>query len=296
MIIVSILTFSAECQKEDLIKDISNCVGLITYTDTKGGFHSGTGTFMYKRMSDTTIKIFIVTCKHVLPEKLESRYIEFSIKDFSVQPSKIKTIAIEVYQKNGDTAFNIKSDPNGNDVSVIDMTEFFQSFGFSYLRKTLLPYDLLQIKDSLDLEDIKMGSEVYFIGFPSLLYDKRNIAPLLRIGIVSTDPFSDYYFNDTLRNLYLNEYKETLPERFNGFFIDANATAGSSGSLVFSKPIYQRIEDGQLYYNPQGSAPYILGILDLSFIDADIRSAYQKINIGAVLSSNAIKNTIDLFK
>ncbi len=278
---------------------IINAVGSIKYVDSSilksrriVDTHIGTGSLFFKTVNDSTGKVFLVTCLHVLPLSNQSKTIFFDIQKSVDDSLSFSTLVISLFDKNDKFNNNVRID-NDADLAVINVTDFFHLKELEYLKKHLLPYNLLATKEIIKKEKISVGDEIYFIGYPSFFYDKRNYSPIVRAGIISTPPNSDFYFNDFLKDGYQNLFKNKLPDKFNGFLIDASTFGGSSGSLVFLKPQYYMIGDTELQ-NRKSFSPYILGIVDLSFLDLN-PSMPQKINLGAVISSEYIKKTIDLF-
>jgi hypothetical protein len=66
---------------------------------------------------------------------------------------------------------------------------------------------------------------------PSLIaiFDPCTISLILWTGVIATATLKGYAFNDTLK-------KECdLPDRIEGFLIDANVFPGSSGSVIILK-------------------------------------------------------------
>jgi len=64
------------------------------------------------------------------------------------------------------------------------------------------------------VEQLAAVEEITFIGYPSGLYDQRNVTPLVRRGITATPPWNDF-------------------QGQRAFLIDAGVFPGSSGSPVF---------------------------------------------------------------
>ncbi len=276
------------------IMNIYKSVGMISYLPKPNQRSYGTGTLVYKRSSDTTLSAFLITCKHVLPKKKDSDIIYFDIAN-SNSPTKFSTILIAIYDSSGNYYPGIKFDPDGNDLVIIDVTGVFAEPHLRNIINTVIPYEMILTKDSILSNNINIGDDVYFIGIPSGLYDKRNLSPILRSGVISTPPQEDFYFNDMIKAGYLAKYREILPDKLNGFLIDANAIGGSSGSLVFLKPQFIRVNKGELEYNKEGGEPLILGLLAFSYLDLGPTIDPIRINVGGVISGSAIKKTIDLF-
>lgn len=277
------------------IMNIYKSVGMISYLPNPNQRTYGTGTLIYKKTSDTTLAAYLITCKHVLPKKKDSDIIYFDIANSS-SLNKFSTILVAIYDSVGNFYPGIKFDPDGNDLAVIDVTGVFSQPHLRNIINTVIPYDMIVTKDSIMPNNINVGDDIFFIGIPSGLYDKRNLSPILRSGVISTPPQEDFYYNEMIKAGYFNKYKEILPDKLEGFLIDANAIGGSSGSLVFLKPQFVRINKGELEYSKEGGEPLILGLLAFSYLDLGQTVDPIKINLGGVISGSSIKKTIDLFK
>jgi hypothetical protein len=277
------------------LMNIYKGVGMISYLPKPNQRTYGTGTLIYKRITDTTLSVYLVTCKHVLPQKKDADYIYFDIAN-PKSVNKFSTIKISIYDTSGIYFPQVKIDPDGNDLAVIDVTNYFAQPHLRDIVNTIIPDEMILTKDSVISNNINVGDDVFFIGIPSGMYDNRNISPILRAGVISTPPESDFYFNDMIKAGYFVKYREIIPNKLNGFLIDGNAIGGSSGSLVFLKPQFIRIKNGQLEYNKEGGEPLILGILAFSYLDLGPTVDPIKINLGGVISGSSINKTIDLFK
>lgn len=275
--------------------NIYKSVGMVSYLPNPNQRSYGTGTLIYKRITDTTLSAYLVTCKHVLPQKKDADYIYFDIAN-SKSSNKFSTIKISIYDTSGNYFPQVKIDPDGNDLAVVDVTAYFAQPNLRDIINTIIPYEMIQTKDSIISNNINVGDDIFFIGIPSGMYDSRDISPILRAGVISTPPENDFYFNDMIKAGYFAKYREIIPNKLNGFLIDANAIGGSSGSLVFQKPQFVRINNGELEYSKEGGEPLILGILAFSYLDLGPTVDSIKINLGGVISGSSIKKTIDLFK
>jgi hypothetical protein len=277
------------------IMNFYKSVGMVSYLPNATQRSFGTGTLVYKKRTINTLSVFLITCKHVLPLKTQSDVIYFDIAN-PKSLNKFSTIRVLVYDSVGNYYPEIKLDPDSNDLAVIDVR---QAFALPYLRdivNTIIPYEMIMTKDSIIPNQINVGDDIFFIDIPAALYDDRNFSPILRSGVISTLPEDDFYFNAMVKSGYLYKYKEKIPDKLNGFLIDANVIGGPSGSLVFLKPQFIRMNNGQLEYSKEGGEPLILGILAFSYLDLGPTIDPIKINVGGVISGSAIKKTIDLFK
>lgn len=276
------------------LMNIYKSVGMVSYLPNPTQRSYGTGTLVYKRVTDTTIVVYLVTCKHVLPQRNVADYVFFDIANIK-SPSGYSTMKISLYDTTGKYFHRVKIDPEGNDIAVIDVTDFFTMPNLRDIVNTIIPYEMILNRDSIISNNINVGDDIFFIGIPSGMYDSRNISPILRAGVISTPPENDFYFNDMIKAGYFAKYREIIPAKLNGFLIDGNAIGGSSGSLVFLKPQFIRINKGILQYNTEGGEPLILGILAFSYLDLGPTVDPIRINLGGVISGSSIRKTIDLF-
>lgn len=270
----------------------SKSVGLISFVDSANNkIYFGTGTLVSKQnIYDRRFShIYLVTNHHVLPNVSQALTIQFKIRNSTILDSFI-TLNIPLYEKNKTLLPNIKVDQFGEDVSVIRIDSYYSKLRF--LDSFLIPYDQIALKKDLIDNNIDIGTPIFFLGYPSLFYNNRNISPILRKGFIATDPINQYYFSDYYKKAFIQNFKATPPEKIDGFLIDASVFGGSSGSLVYSNLSAFDSYDGSITL---GTRPcYILGIATYSYPDAN-ENIGQKINIGGVISSEVIRRTIDLF-
>ena len=271
-----------------------NSVGIITYTHPHGEIESGTGTLIYKDFGGGGMKIFLITCKHVLPHPDTAKQVQFIIRNDSSK-TNITTLTLAIFDSIKRYSPYVRLDPLGNDLAVIDITELFINFPLSNLQRKPIPYTLLATRDSLSEYNVQVGDYVLFAGYPSFFFDKRNINPVMRQAVISTPPQDSYFFNDIVRMNYFTRFGFIPPEKLDGFLIDGNAIGGSSGSLVFLRPQFLRNKDGDIERNVTSSDPMILGILSDSYIGITSKDS-GRINLGGVISADAIKRTIDSFR
>ena len=273
-------------------------VGRVSYISKSGQRSFGTGTLMYRTWPNATMSVYLITCKHLLPvQPVDADIIYFDIAN-PKSSIGFSTMIISVFDSSGNYDPIVKFDSDGNDLAIIDVTGFFREEyreNMENILQTIVPYELILTKDSISPNSISVGDDIFFVGFPAGLYDRRNMSPILRAGVISTPPQEDFYFNDIIRQRHWDKFKEILPDRLNGFLIDANAIGGSSGSLFFLKPQTIRLKNGQLQFHQGGGDLLILGILAFSYLDLGYTIDPIRINVGGVISAAAIKKTIDLF-
>ena len=296
-ILLIFLTFVLNAQKP--IQRTANTVGLISFDDKvkPGNTHFGTGTLIGKVISDKAAFIFLVTNKHVLPTKDQNDSIHFKIRNAKSDPPTYFDLSILIHEKAGTYSTLVQIDPDGNDLAVINVSEYFmKNKDLEYLIEQMFTTTYLVTRDSMDTAQIEIGDEILFIGYPNVLYDKRNFSPIVRTGIIASSPSDDYYFNEIYRNNYYLRSKEVIPEKLSGFLVDANVFGGSSGSLVFTKPRYFKYDtEGRLkYYTDPDGEIRVLGILTTSYFDVNSPMA-DRLQLGGVISADQILKTMNLF-
>ena len=84
----------------------------------------------------------------------------------------------------------------------------------------------------------EVGDEVLIIGYPHRNYDKVNLYPIVKFGIISSGWGLNF-------------------DGFPYFAVDSRLYHGSSGSLVISKPKQLAIIDGKVKYNPEKNFQFL---------------------------------------
>ncbi len=143
--------------------------------------------------------------------------------------------------------------------------------------------------DKLLGEEIDAVEDIVFVGYPSDIYDRRNLFPVVRRGITATPMSIDF---------------EGKP----AFLIDASIFPGSSGSPVFLCNIgnYSLKGKGLVV----GSRVFFLGVVASVFIRKDLNTiefidiptgkvpvvaTTQMVDLGIVYKSIVIKELIEEF-
>jgi hypothetical protein len=140
------------------------------------------------------------------------------------------------------------------------------------------------------LHDRKLGigNEVFVVGLFGKHYGRQRNIPIIRVGNIAMmrgEPVATKYCGET-----------------DAYLIEARSIGGLSGSPVFVRAPYWRVQDGQMWVNP-GPQFYLLGLMHGHFdvtslhewaVDADETPA-QGINtgIGVVIPVEKILETID---
>lgn len=281
------------------IQKTANTVGLISFDDKSkpGTAGFGTGTLIAKPISDKAAFIFLVTNKHVLPTKIQNDSIHFKLRNAKRKPTTYFDLAIPIYDKTGMYSNSLRIDPDGNDLVVINISEYFLlDKSLDYLTQEMFTTSFFITRDSMEVEEVKIGDEILFAGYPNILYDKRNFSPIVRTGVIASVPSDDYYFNEIYRSNYYLKSGELIPEKLTGFLIDANVFQGSSGSLVFTKPRHIKTEVGgtlKYFTNPDGEIK-VLGVLTTSYFDINSQLG-DRLQLGGVISADQVLKTMNLF-
>lgn len=145
-------------------------------------------------------KFLLVTCRHVAEEDKGNFHIVFNLKDGKIASRPLSSLK-EKY--NLDWRFHEKEDIAaiifGIDINKDDLQ--------------LIPENFVESYENLDI-----GDDVFFLGYPMGITSKESVYPLARSGIISTK-----FGNET-------------------FIIDGNSYPGNSGGPVFLKPSIFDIE------------------------------------------------------
>lgn len=297
MFLFCVLSIPYQTSAQGVVQRTANSRGIISYMDKSkpGNLSFGTGTLIGKPISDSSMFIFLVTNRHVLPQRSQSDTINFKIRNINKE-SAFFSLTIKMFEKNGDYAPSIKFDPDNNDLAVVNVSEFFvKNKELDFLVDHMFTTSFVLPRDSVKA-NVELGDEIFFIGYPNSLYDMRNASPIVRTGIISSNPADDYYFSETYRRAYYSKSKEIIPEKLTGFLIDANVFNGSSGSLVFTKPkLFRLTKGGTLQYSKNPDLQVlVLGILTTSYFDV-VSPATNRLQLGGVISAQQIIKTMDLF-
>jgi len=254
-----------------------------------------TGFFIYKNIiidSAEIVKKYLITNKHCLP--------------IGYKGNDSVTLRVLINKNGGDTLAYKKIDytdnqgnykpyvsinKTGSDVAVIDITEFWNKYR---IINSSIDYNLIVTDSLLKKWDFNIGDEINIIGYPSSIYNEKNTYPILRQGVISTNPIEKFYFGKEYQKKY------DLPEYIDGFLIDASIFPGSSGSMVYYYPPKLPITKGIRGLSSGNvdrtyrKTPFLIGIISGSF--QRIEFGYeQSIDLATVYSYKAIKETIDNF-
>jgi hypothetical protein len=250
---------------------------------------AGTGFFVFRPVKGDEGHVFLVTNKHVLPPEGSSQSIRIRVSVGPAEKPSVRFVEVPVVGQNGKYLSNVRVHPDrGFDVAAVNVTDMVVKVG---IQATWLPLDLLVTDERLKNENITVGDEIFLLGYPDAIFDPRNVSPILRTGVIATVPLEGYAFNKTLRARY------GLPDRIDGFLIDANVFPGSSGSVVVLKQQPTTIGvRGETVVSAAKKIPYVLGIVSGSIPIADQAiGTVQRMGLGIVYSANTIREVIESF-
>lgn len=253
----------------------------------------GSGFLIGKRLDTLgTVKKFLITNKHLIPNEVDKEN-SISIRVYLAEKDSLKDLVIKIKDNKGNFLSNVKFGRNGDDIVAIDITDIWEK---RRITSEYIDYKIITNTADLTKWEFNAGDLMYILGFPNSLYHEKNTEPLLRSGIIASNPKEPYYFNEKTQQTY------NLPEYVNGFLIDASLFPGSSGSIVFYVPPKLPVRAGQLIMRKGGVGrkenfrmnPFIIGIVSRSIIDDEF--CIQRIDMGIVLSYEVIRSAIDLFE
>jgi len=254
----------------------------------------GTGFLFLEGIGYSRGQVYLVTNKHVLPPEGKPQDIKIRVAMRNNDGSAhVNEVSIPVVGADGKYLESVRVHPDPDtDVAAISIgfTAFrdkFQVLIDAIMTGKYLSTSMLMTSDKMRSADVGMGSRIYIIGFPDALYDSRNVSPVLRAGIIATDPTEGFNFNPALRRTI------AFPEHVNGFLVDANVYPGSSGSLVVLGPDCMAKGGNS---NNGVWHPAIVGIVagSIPILDTSLHS-YARIGLGIVYSADAIKEVINSF-
>lgn len=261
----------------------------INYQATATEYSFGSGFLVFREIGNNQGHVFLITNKHVLPPEGNQKSIKIRVTEKSNNSVQVIDLEIPIVSSNGKYLDQVKLHPNKDyDVVAINITDEIVK---NNIDAAWLPTKLLVTKEILKNENITVGDEIYFLGYPDAIYDSRNTSPILRIGVIASVPTEGFAFNEKLKKAY------KLPDQIDGFLIDANVFPGSSGSLVVLKQQSSTIgSGGATVVSSAKKTPYILGIVSgsLPITDNALKNT-QRMGLGIVYSAEVIKETIELF-
>lgn len=232
----------------------------------------GTGFLIQRPVGDNKYKLYLVSNKHVLCDT-DSIAISFTLNKEN-EPDVGNRIRLPI----ANIKSNIVGHPDHNvDVAVLECTGLFVMMSEQLYYK-VVSYDMLA---SFNEEELSVAENVYFVGYPDDRYDMKNNLPLVRTGMIASNPKYDYNGSPT-------------------FIIDAQVFPGSSGSPVYIDLTYENMKNGQIIVGKKDIK--LLGIVSATMIrnnqlkSIETNTHYlteEVLGLGIVYKSTAIKEIID---
>src|ERR1035437_228187 len=246
------------------------------------------GFFVFRPIDGNKGHVVLVTNRHVLPPPGVAKTIRIRVATKTgAETPQIRSIEVPVVGNDGKYLPSVALHPNPQfDIAVVNVTGSIQQ---ENIQGAWLPFELFATPEKLTNENITVGDEIFLLGYPDAIYDPRNAYPVLRVGIIATVPTEGYAFNESLRKRY------GLPDKIDGFLIDANVFPGSSGSVVVLKPQATTIgPQGETVVSAAKKIPYVLGIVAgaIPITDTALNST-QRMGLGIAYSAAAVKAVID---
>ena len=251
----------------------------------------GSGFIFFRPVDPSNEKVgqaFLVTNRHLIPPEGTECGLELRVAVTDDGVPSVKMVAIPVVGKDGRYLDTIRLHKD-NDITAINVTAQLVASGMTL---DFVPIGLLGTTARLKGGKVALvGDDIYMIGYPAGIYDKRNAFPIWRVGIIATSPLLGYAFPDTMQKAY------RLPAFINGFLIDAHVYPGSSGSAVVVKPGAVSFDaPSAVTAGGPRSITYVLGLTSDSLPIADFGGKVPtRIGIGIVQSADAISETIEAF-
>ena len=252
---------------------------------------NGTGFLLFGEVGISKAKVYLVTNRHLLPPEGQAKDIQLRlVVRENDGAAKIEEISVPIVGSDGKylPSVRLHRDPT-TDVAAVNIATAafgskFQSLIEAIKTGKYLNSSMLLPTQKMNAEGVGVGSQVYILGYPAAIFDPRNVSPVLRVGVISTDPQEGYTSNPELRRSW------GVPEHINGFLLDANIYPGSSGSLVV------RASENCGCSKAPGQRAYILGIVSGSIPIIDERlHTVSRIGLGVVYSADTIREVLESF-
>ena len=262
---------------------------LVAFSNGPTSQSFGSGFLLFRPVSDNKGQVYLITNKHVLPPPTGPDNITIRVNIKSAANQQVQNLPIPISNKEKQYLPTVRVHPNpGYDVAAVNITEQIVRQG---IEGVWLPYDLLVTDERLKDEHISIGDDIFLLGYPDGIFDQRNISPILRRGVLATVPDQGYAFNERLRRQF------GLPERIDGFLIDAGVFPGSSGSVVILAPQPTTIgSTGATVVSSAKKIPYVLGVVSGSIPIADTAlGSVQRLGLGVVYGAKTIREVVELF-
>lgn len=240
--------------------------------ENKEVFSIGTGFLLRRPINENQFKIYLVSNKHVLC-CADSIAISFT-KAKRNEPDIGNIIRLPITNVKN----NVVPHPNEDiDVAILECTGLFLLLPDQLYFKTV-SYDMLA---SFNESELSVAENVYFIGYPNNRYDQKNNLPLVRTGMIASNPKYDYNWEPVI-------------------IIDAQVFPGSSGSPVYIDLTYENMKNGQFIIGEKNIK--LLGIVSATMIRNNALKSIETgtqylteevLGLGIVYKATTIKMLVD---
>jgi hypothetical protein len=252
----------------------------------QSGTSSASGFMVCHPDTPKTCHVFLITNKHAIPPRGTPAAIRLRVATDVSGHAEVKSLSVPIVGDDGEYLPSVRVNPNF-DVVAIKITQLVKSNGVNCC---FIDTDLFATKAVLAREKLTLGDQVFLLGYPAGIYDQNNASPILRQGVMATDPKSEFSFNAELQHNF------GLPSAIPGFLIDANVYPGSSGSMVILRPQLLAQEAEGVVGVRGASNFYVLGVIfgSIPMSDVAIHST-ERIGLGLVLCADTILETTRQF-
>ena len=249
--------------------------------DKPEGVEAGTA-FIFAFTEENTQYLFLVTNKHVIKNSTIGRFF-FTLGDGDT-PKIGERFDVQIEAFSTRWYGHPAPDVDVTIMPIVPVLKAIEQQGHkAYFRS--IPHDLIPTDEQI--AELDVLEELVFVGYPSGIFDSKNLMPILRRGTTATPPQLEY---------------EGRPV----FLIDASVFPGSSGSPVF---VYNHGSYATRKGVTMGSRVLLLGIiaevvvrkemgkLEIVHIPATqipIVTTQQMIDLGIVYKSKTIMETVRL--
>ena len=224
------------------LNDTFHYISTIITTASSKGNDYGTG-FYYNRLAPTDTEgpqwrtvdgIYLVTNRHVLIPRSETK--EHSPHRISFQLRKISedgglTWEIISLDRNAIEQFARFHRDKSIDVALLDVSDLMMKYLATEQYTTFYGLSSENFAGRNNIE-VEVATDVLIVGYPRMYYDKVNLYPIVKSGIVASRWGSGV---------------QGQPY----FLIDAKLFPGSSGSVVVSKPVNMVVKDSKVLHSAE---------------------------------------------
>lgn len=256
----------------------------IATKDSIGDESTGTGFIYSHKIDDANSQLFLITCWHVIEGAKEGVF------HFHRSNNKNGFVLGDFYWVKLDDFEKKWTKHPIYDLALFPLGRLYNSLEKSGTQTFFRPLnqDMIPTPDRVN-EEIDAIEDVYFLGYPNDIYDKKNLIPVVRKGNTATPISIDF---------------EGEPK----FLVDASIFPGSSGSpvLICNVGSY-RSKKGNIVF---GNRIFFLGILAEVYLYQDVNDVKvieiptkkklqvetsQMMDLGVVFKSSLVKEMIEDF-